>query len=68
MATVADVQASLSTLSTAFNALTAQAKVVYDAAKANAGGASPADLDAIKATIDADTASVNGALATITAP
>lgn len=68
MATLADVNTALSKLATAFGSLETQAKAVYAQFQANQGNTvTPADLDAVVATINGDTDAVIAAQAAITA-
>lgn len=69
MASINDVTSALAGLKSDFDTLTSQAKALYDQLKAiPVGSISPADLDPVLATINADRAAVQAALVTITTP
>lgn len=70
MATVADVNTALAGLKSDFDSLVSQAQALYATLKNTPpSAATPADLDAILATVNADRSSVQAASATLnTAP
>lgn len=65
MASLTDVQTALTGLASDFNTLVAGAKAAYLALQSSVG-ATPAELDGVLSTVNADRATVQGALATIT--